>query len=80
MESERVERVAAAIFREWRGTAPSLPWSDIPEAGRELGRDLARAAIAAMWEPTDPEDTGLEAMIDASLANSFPPWRVGDDP
>lgn len=53
----KVEEVARAIWGEWSLwaspiTKPKPSWDDLAEGNKDLGRRMARAAIAAMREPT----------------------------
>lgn len=57
--TEIIERVAQAIYRAQKGRDASEEFWTTPATGANFYRDMARAAIAAMREPT-------EAMIDAS--------------
>lgn len=59
--SEMAERVAKAICaaQSWM-----LPWDEIPAEAQDGMRNVARAAIAAMREPTDK-------MVEAGLAKTF---------
>jgi hypothetical protein len=52
--SEMVERVARAIFEceKWE-FASSDPYDEQPDGMKETFRGVARAAIAAMREPTE---------------------------
>lgn len=63
--SEMVERVAIALMDTT--TEPHFPWDDQPEEIKTRWRFAARAAIAAMREPTD-------AMRCAGLYCG--PWRA----
>lgn len=50
--SEMVERVAVAIYSKHLGSS-GHPWNDVPDEFREGMKILARAAIAAMRDPTE---------------------------
>jgi hypothetical protein len=54
--SEMVERVAAAIWGKEYGEAPAMPWERVAPGSSLHVRIIseARAAIAAMREPTWP--------------------------
>lgn len=55
-----IERVAQAIYaKNAAAAAGRLPWAKAQDATKESVRDLARAAIEEMREPTD-------GMLDAS--------------
>lgn len=77
MADDMIERVALAIER---ADSPGLPWHLETEQDQKVYRNLARAAVAAMREPT-PEMmlagfvccpihtlSTWEAMIDAAIA------------
>lgn len=68
--SEMVEKVARALheqFRKTYGGAAQTSWDDLSNFNRNYGLGLARAAIAAMREPT-------EAMVDrAAMDEIFAP-------
>lgn len=64
--SEMIERVAKAIFKDYDWSfAPKAPFEEQELHLQEIFRNLAKAAIAAMREPTD-------AMVKAA-------WRRNDD-
>ena len=63
---EMVERVAESLFVQHYFPAPAL-WDGEPEQRKQFYRDMARAAIKAMREPT-------EAMI---VAGTLADW-VGE--
>ena len=50
--SEMVERVAESLFVQHYFPAPAL-WVGEPEQRKQFYRDMARAAIEAMREPTE---------------------------
>lgn len=70
--SEIVERVAVAIFKRARDESD---WSEISEDERHQWRADARAAIAAMREPTE---TMPMAGFHAAFETSDEPVYVGD--
>lgn len=73
---EMIERVACALHEK---RFAYLHWADLPEDERQQSRDLARAAIEAMREPTlamrkvctfEEAEQIYPAMIDAALTDS----------
>ncbi len=75
MPDELVERVAAAVWKAWRGPEElGAAWPDVSERSRRIGRAMALAAIAAMREPS-------EAMLDAARDWSGAKYGkpIGDD-
>ncbi len=81
--NEKVEQVAKAIYEARWGEdnkfwSATHPWPRVRENGPEMWRDMARAAIAAMRDPTEEmleilrENggiTGYEMMINALLSD-----------
>lgn len=74
--SEMVERVAKAMHdRRQMDIAPRGNWEDLHFSNRAPWVKLARAAIEAMWEPTEEmyiefsgDDRAVwQTMVDASL-------------
>lgn len=65
-----VERVARAIWEEWWTPPPKLSWDEAADGNKRVGRLIARAAIAAMREPTD-------AMKEAGLKVIMASWDYG---
>jgi hypothetical protein len=64
--SNMIERVARALFVDAAGDEPTVGPDDLTATGLpgwRLYEDAARAAIAAMHEPTE----AWQAMIDAAL-------------
>jgi hypothetical protein len=71
----KVEEVAEALLQaEWTragsGGKRRVPWTEISPLDQERWRFLARAAIAAMWEPT-------EAMLAACGNGECSKWAPG---
>ena len=73
--SEMVERVAQALHAYWLqyydGPKQLTPWDDLGHMHKTYGVGLARAAIAAMREPT--QDMWLAYAPDATIERN---WRA----
>ena len=70
--TDLIERVAKAIYEDRNG-AGCMPWRRREKAHKEPYRSDARAAIAAMREPT-------EGMIDAFHTAAYLRVEWGEDP
>jgi hypothetical protein len=69
--SEMVERVARAIYAAGKDDY-AWPWDELNETRKEGVRDVARAAIAAMREPTEAM---LQAGSDIAHVVTLDDWE-----